>query len=306
MIRRRFYILFVLCFAVIGSFGQQSASFPVDHHNDQSPYYCRVVGLPTAWGFDNAPGEIERNSVVFTPDGTSWTTLSFRNRAALPLEALALIMEYYDAQGKTIDAIPVVIGTVKGKKGFQIPFHPTGVFDWATPVLPGSDVSVGTEHDATRTAVCPASAKVTFFRARYSDGSVKMLSSPGWRLDPVPSFIPALPKAASADLKAPEELRVTLNISTAGQVTDISPESPAWIQSWIMQDWKFYPALLDGKPTESKLRVLFQIHAERTATFPEHEQELRPVKLVRIFPKLTEYRGWDVYYGMMQEYSTVQ
>jgi hypothetical protein len=61
---------------------------------------CRVDPIPASWGFSNPPGRIEENRVRLNEAGQITTTFYLRLRQPLPLDAVAMVIEFTDAQGQ--------------------------------------------------------------------------------------------------------------------------------------------------------------------------------------------------------------
>jgi hypothetical protein len=253
-----------------------------------SPYSCSIEQIPTSWAFDNAPGEIEQNNAVFGELGQTTIDFHFRNREPSAIQALMLVMEYADGQGRIIDQVPVS-AAVGDKPLDPSPNVLAPIHSWKRAVLPGASALMGADREGIRTGSCPVRARVTFARAQFTDGTVRTFSSPGWRVGPMPRAIPNLSETVPpVPADPPVSLRARVKISATGQLADIlsddqdQPKVLAWIKD-RMRDWSFRPALLNGEASDSEFDALFLIHAKGEINFHESEPLLAPVTLIQFF-----------------------
>lgn len=302
-----------------------------DRHADESrPYYCHVENLPTSWPFDNPPTAIEQHEVDFVETGHAGASFRLRNLGRASLEAVALIVEYLDERGHTIDEIPVAGASKTAAQRFHAPFavEPAWVYlkgvqegeHWESAVPPDGSVILAGSKDGIRTGNCPVAAKVTLLRLQLSDGAARTFSSPGWHLDPIPRRVPEVPTTfRPLSINRPFSLLARVKIIASGQVVDVVPDDSSnhgevlrWIRDFMKQEWRFHPALLAGTPVDSQLSVLFRFPADATLAFPEIEPMLSPVTLIQFFRKHdlypNNYTGSDlvVMYGQSEEGSVVE
>jgi len=302
-----------------------------DRHPVTSPdYYCHLDNLATSWAFDTSPAIIARHEVYYVQTGHASVSFQFRNVAPLKLEAVALILEYLDSQGQVIDEVPVagVSRTAAGRFRAPFPVEPTWVYlkgsqeaeHWESALAPGQSVLLAGSKDGTRTGNCPATAKVTFLRLQFANGTARTYSSAGWHLGPRPRRVPEVPTTfRPAPVTRPCALLARIKINASGDVVDLIPEGQntapdvlRWTRDLMMQEWKFHAALLQGKAVDSQLTVLFRFPLDATSPFPEVEPIPFPVTLIQFFRKHdlepNNYTGSDlvVTYGQMQEGSVLE
>src|ERR1700721_617118 len=98
---------------------------------------CVVDQVPTDWASDTPLAVIERHSVLFTEMGRVVPTFVFRNLQPMAVEAVALILDYRDKQGRTIDKVPIVASTERALKGFHAPFAAEEIQRGGNAVAPG-------------------------------------------------------------------------------------------------------------------------------------------------------------------------
>ena len=283
-----------------------------------SPYSCQAEQIPTSWAFDNPPGRIERNEIVFGELGRATLDFQFRNLESAPISALALVVEYADKTGQIIDRVPIASVSEHSTNPFSLPFAVQGAMRWKGALSPGESALMGGVTDGIRTGSCPNRARITFARAQFADGNVRSFSFPGWQIGPVPRLVPRLSQnVPSLPVDSPVSLLAKIKVSSSGQVVDVVSDSQenAKVLAWIrdrMRHWSFHPALLNGQPVDSDLTVLFLIHAKGMLRFPEIEPLLTPVTIVQffwshdIFPNEGDIDRWTVTYGLLQEGSIVE
>jgi hypothetical protein len=282
-------------------------------NTERSTYDCHIADLPTSWAFDDHPGVVVAHSAMFGELGQTAIDLHFRSTETSPIQSIALVLEYTDAGQETIDRVPI-FAAVKPAMA-KTPLNVLAPADaWRTALLPGDSATMSAVTNGIRTGHCPVRAQVTFASVQFTDGSVRIYSSPEWRLGPIPTLIPTLPEVIpDLPVEAPASLLAKLTINASGEVLDVAPAEPAdpklvdWIRSRMGPDWKFHPALLDGKPTDSELNVLFLIHAKGMTKFPETRPVLHPVTLIRFLwshdlsPQTSATDKLMVMYGFLQE-----
>jgi len=314
--------------------GDTSVEQESGQHNDgraRRAYYCHLQNLPTSWAFDSSPpAVISGHEVYFVETGHASASFQFRNIASLRLEAVALIFEYLDDQGQTIEEIPVAGVSRMAAGRFRVPFpvEPTWVYlkgaqegeHWGSALVPGASVSLAGSKDGTRTANCPVAAKVTFLRLQFTNGTARTYSSRDWHLGPAPRRVPEVPtKFRPPPVIRPYALLAEVKINASGDVVDLIPEDQdiapdvlQWTRDLMKQEWKFHPALLLGKAVDSQLMVLFRFPVDATSPFPEVKPLPFPVTLIRIFRKRdldpSNYTGNDlvVMYGQAEEGSVLE
>jgi hypothetical protein len=251
-----------------------------------TPYECRVSGIPTSWAFGNPPGTISQHSAIFGDSGQDSIDLQFRSEERKPISTLGLILEYEDARGEIIDRIPVIAGA--SSSPVSVPpnvLTPNGV--WKGVLTQGGSVTLTAIKNGVRTGRCPVRAKVTFAKIKFADGSTRTFSANHWRLDAVPTMIPTSPEStAELPIEPPVAMLAKVKINASGSVVSVVPEEAGnprladWIHARIAS-WRFHPALLDGKPVDSELSVLFLIYAKGMTSFPDINPVSQPVTLIR-------------------------
>ncbi len=309
MAPKRKVVCFLLCMAIGSLLAQDHNGSPNRH---LSPCDCRATNLETSGQTDISPVSIEHNNVTFTELGHSSLELKVRNRGPGRIEKLALLLEYVDAEGRLIDRVPVVAGVGPGTlKTPPSVLSPANV--WKSSLAIGDVVSMATVHDSIRTGYCPVRARITFAKIQFADGKVQKLSSPGWQLGPVPTVIPRLQEnVPDLPVEPPVSFIAKLKVSAAGSVLDVVPEESENLKlvDWVrdrMKNWKFHPALVNGRPSDSELTVLFRIHARGMLKFPETQPVLQPITLIQffwsrdLFPGIGAPDRWTVTYGLLRE-----
>jgi hypothetical protein len=199
---------------------------------------CRVDSIPTSWGFSNPPGSIEENHVHLNDVGRITTTFSLRIRQQLPLDAVAMVMEFTDAQGGEIASVPLAGANDKLEKSFHPPFPVQVQQHW---MISSTRPILGGTFDGALDNSCPAHAKVKFAIIRLADGTVQTFSSAGWHVGPMPEAIPMLP-ASYPDVQVTPPLTIVgeINIDRNGHVKRVDfedAEKNPHVLAWIKIRW---------------------------------------------------------------------
>ncbi len=285
-----------------------------DEKLDQDYTTCNANKIDTIWAVENHPLEIERHSLRMTEVGTSDIDFYARNLERSPIEAVALVMEYTDEQGRIIQRLPAVSATKEVGKTFHPPFAYERVTSpWITPIVTGESVRIQGVSNGVRAIACPSHARVTFVMVQFSDGTIKKLSAPGWQLEPTPFLIPFVPRFSPDVVKVPSSLLAEVRIDLSGHVVDVVSQDPhnradllIAIRDQMIRSWKFNPGLRDGEPSESEITVLFRIHTQRTLDFPETKPIPSPVTLVDFFPDDRNPGKLQIAYGRLFSGSSVE
>lgn len=318
-------LLLALAIALDGAQAQQPGKARVDEQSQTlvwerpkqqgpppDPYYCLVEPLPTSWGLENPPAEIEQNGFVSGDPGTSSGSFYLRNLGPASVQSLSVVMEYLSKDGAVIDRVPYAAVVKEEQQSFHPPFPVQLVYAWESALLPGESARIQGMKNGVRIAGCPAQARVTVLMIQYSNGAAQDLFMPGWRLGPVPRR-----KEASVDfppgvVTAPLALWAKLRISSEGRVQQVVVKDQGHaeglgelIKEMFMQKWEFHPSLLNGQPTDSELEVFIRFHAARSLSFPAEMDTLAPATLVDFFPDPPFPGRWSVTYGGLSGTSVV-
>jgi hypothetical protein len=285
------------------------ASGPLGTELRHNPaYICHVDGLLTLWAIDRPPGEIEDHTVTFDDVGTTTARVQFRNLTGGVISSVALVVEYLDKQGGIIDTVPMVGATRELIAEFRTPFPVQRLVGnpWAESVTEEASVQIDGVKDGVRTSVCPTSARITFVKIQWTDGTVQSFFARDWQVPPIPHNIPRVgngfPKLGAASASA---LLTRVRIDTTGHVTDVrvsgdeqSTKLFEWFDKWMRQSWTFHPAVYAGRRVDAELEILFRVHVPSSQDASENETTPTPVTLIQLLPKATQ-PGWLVYYGTL-------
>ena len=270
---------------------------------------CRVDPIPTSWGFSNPPGRIEENRVRLSDVGQITTTFYLRLHQRLPLDAVAMVIEFTDAKGQEIASVPIAGTNDKIETSFHPPFpaelHQHWSISSTRPLLAGT-------FDGALDNSCPTQAKVTFATIRLADGTLQTFSASGWHIGPMPHVIPMLPSSYPAvQVTPPLTIIGRISIDRNGHVKRVdfedaakNPEALAWIKNQIEQLWDFHPALLDGRPRESVMNVLFRFPADATMEIAQSDRPStmdQPLSVIQFFHSSEGSRKFLVTYGTLSE-----
>ena len=220
-----------------------------------------------------------------------------------------MVIEFADAKGQEIASVPIGGMNDKIEKSFQPPFPIELLEHWDTSSA--RTLLAGTFDGALDNA-CPTHAEVTFATIRLADGSRQTFSAAGWHIGPMPHVIPMLPPSyPGVQVAPPLTLLGEIRIDRIGHVkrvdfadADKNPEVVAWLRNQIEQLWDFHPALLDGRPQESVMKVLFRFPADATMEVPQSDRPStmdQPLSVIQFFHSPDGNRKFLVTYGTLQE-----
>ena len=289
---------------------------------------CDRKNVPTSLAWDSPSIRVEENHIRFEQLGQSAHTLVVRSLELKPIAAIALVVEYIGTGEAIVDEVPLRAGTTEALNTFRAPFavqggvvavsDVPGVSQWEQPVSPGSLVLIGGVKDGIRTSVCPARASITCMMVQFSDGSSRTYTSPGWKVGPLPQSIPRVSNSVPISISLPTSLGAKIKINAAGEILEmvVPPDRDQsvlfeWVRNYMKHSWKFYPALVDGKPVNSELPVLFCFHAHVTPDVFEREPTSTPVTMIHFYPRRELYPTDDspqqfaVAYGELGEDSSL-
>jgi hypothetical protein len=267
--------------------------------------------MPISWGTERRPVEIVRSDAAITELGTIWPAIDIRNTQASAITNLAFVIEYLDDKSqKTTTA--AVAATAEGYgKSLQVPFSVENVTVWKAPVEPGTTARVDGTFDGVRPLACPEAARITFAMARFKNGTIQQYAAEGWSVPALPRFVPELADSCPVAGENPIQIRAKIQYNAAGDVIGISgpiftrddPDKVAWIVAHMKQ-WKFHPALLDGRPQEGDVDVEFVLYGDPKPDLTGISLTT-PAALVVFFPKQAPRIGCFESFGMLQEGTTI-
>ena len=267
---------------------------------------CRAENLRTSWAVKGAPIGIREHKIAITATGTSYVDLVVQNPQPFPISAVALVIEYFDDQGTTIERIPIVAAAETEGEPFRVsfPFQPVSSLR-GLPIEPHGSTRIMGQSDGIITAICPAKAVVTFVSIQHPDGTTETRQSSGWQLGPTPRFIPFGSAFPSDSVKLPLSLVARVEINASGHVIDVLPvrkeqaDAATEIREQMKSSWRFNPAICEGKPVPAKLTVLFRLHLDATAPFPDDGQLREPVTLIDFYPDEKNAGKLEIAYGRL-------
>ena len=274
-------------------------------------YYCRIPEMPVSWGTPGHPVELVRSDAVFTELGTAIPGLHVRNTSELPITNLAFVVEYFDGQGHKATTAAIAAAAAGYEKSMRLPFSVENTESWKVPLKPGATGRVSGFYDSVRTTTCPEAGRVTFVIARFMNGSVQQYAADGWSVPPLPRLVPELTAPCPAVEKNPTQIRAKLRLAASGDVVGISAtaltkddaDRIAWITTQMKQ-WKFHPALLDGKPHEDELEVEFVLYGVTEPDFAAISLAT-PATLVVFSPRKNVGGGCVESFGFLGETTTI-
>jgi len=267
--------------------------------------------MPVSWGTPGQPVEIVRSGAVFNELGGAVSEVDVRNTSKHPISNLAFVVEYLDRQGHKTATAVIAAAAVGYEGSMQLPFPVENIEPWKAPLEPGATGHIGGFYDSVRAPTCPEAGLITFVVARFMNGTVQRYSAGGWSVPPLPRVVPYLTAPCPAVGKNPTQIRAKLRLTAGGDVTGVSgpaftegtPDQVGWIAAQMKQ-WKFHPALLDGKPHEYEIEVEFVLFGVPEPDFADISLA-SPATLIVFWPRKDLARGCSETFGFLSETTTI-
>ncbi|HLH10001.1 MAG TPA: hypothetical protein VKW78_22385 [Terriglobales bacterium] len=296
-------IVIACCLSIAGS-ASNPRSFR-DQMLEKGEVLCEGIAINYG-GISGFPGTLDHHQMKYLRDGTTIPVVEFRNAGASDVRGVALVLEYSNANGDPVSRIPMV-GSVAG--GITVPFPSQELQIWDQQTKVGENVLLAPSFMGGMMRTCPVKATLSYARVVYSDGHFLTFEKPGWRVDALPKLIPEVPKELARNVPLPFTTTVQVSIDRTGKVTDVvevptelmprenNSNAFRWAKSFLLDQWKFYPAVVDGNATESVLTYTVVAYSGAWTQIPEPEQD--DEYLIRLVQKQdgSDRGGILVYYG---------
>jgi|GEM_PF-4634118 len=232
---------------------------------------CQVSNLTVEMPKEFLPLRVISNSYIARDNSVGVLTLN--NGFPKPIQEIAMVIEYFDAQGKRIFATtfaatanPVISPTWFSE---NLPSQ-YSIVPWKTPVAAGANFSIGATSGLT-SSVCPAQARATLLHIAFQDGTRLDWSAPNWELPVQPEAIPGnfqidVPPPSSL----PAKFLVRVHVPPPDGALIPSPQirlltgrpSPFFNEMRDqMLTWRYWFELRGGKPVDGDVLLLIRVHA---------------------------------------------
>jgi len=272
---------------------------------------CQVSNLTVEMPKEFLPLRVVSNSYIARENSVALLTLN--NGFPKPIQEIAMVVEYLDAQGKRIFATTFaatanpLISPMWFSENLPSQYS---IVSWAASVAPRANFSIGATSGLT-SGVCPSQARATLLHIAFQDGANLDWSAPDWELPVQPEAIPGnfqidVPPPSSL----PAHFLVRVHVPAPNGALIPSPQiqllngrsSPFFDEMRDqMLTWRYWFELRDGKPVDGDLLLLIRVHAPDESA-NERSSRLAPADapetlgVVDVLPQKA-FGQWAIFYG---------
>ena len=277
----------------------------------EGPPLCQVKNITVEMPRGFLPLRVITNSYIAR--GNSVGVLTLNNGFPRPIQEIAIVLEYLDAQGKRIFATTFAASAnpLLSPMWFSsnLPSQ-YSIIPWTKPAASGATFSVGATSGLT-SAICPAQARATLLHVGFQNGTNLDWSAPDWELPVQPEEIPGnLQTDTTPPGPLPQKYLVRVHVPAPNGPLIPSPQiqllagKPSAFFDEIrdqMLVWRYWFELRGGKAVDGDVLLLLRVHVpgERPNEnlFPVTTSEVpQTLGIVDIVPQAT-YGQWAVFYG---------
>jgi len=272
---------------------------------------CQVSNITVEMPKEFLPLRVINNSYIARENSVAVLTLN--NGFPKPVQEIAMVVEYLDAQNKRIFATTFaasanpLIQPMWFSENLPSQYS---IIPWTKPVASGATFSVGATSGLT-SGVCPAQARATLLHVAFQDGANLDWSAPDWELPVQPKESPGNLQIDTAPLgPLPQNFLVRVHVPAPNGPLILSPRiqllagKPSEFFNQIrdqMLVWRYWFELRGGKTVDGDVLLLLRVHSpnERPGenVFPVTASEVpQTLGIVDIVPQAA-YGQWAVFYG---------
>ncbi|MHB8484265.1 MAG: hypothetical protein ACYDCM_00840 [Candidatus Acidiferrales bacterium] len=302
--------------ATLASVANAHASARQDHTQKEKarpagPPLCQVSNITVEMPKEFLPLRVISNSYIARENSVGVLTLN--NGFSKPIQEIAMVIEYLDAQGKRIFATTFaatanpLISPMWFSENLPSQYS---IVPWKTSVAPGAAFSIGATSGLT-SGVCPAQARATLLHIAFQDRANLDWSAPDWELPVQPEAIPGnLQIDVPSPSSLPAKFMVRVHVPAPNGALIPSPQirllsgqpSPFFNEMRDqMLTWRYWFELRGGKPVDGDVLLLIRVHAVNDRA-GENSLPLVPADasetlgVVDILPQ-SAFGQWAVFYG---------
>jgi hypothetical protein len=224
--------------------------------------YCKVSSLPL--DSSDALSAIRLSRTSFFGITREYSTASFELTSLSPvsIERAAVIVEYLDASDKVV--VRIAFYATSTDEGLHQPPFALPSPQHLDKVIGPSDRVILVGTNPLTSLVCPTKGRVIFERVWLSNGTQEGSSS-SVDLDVLPDVLPSYFDSTGCPLSSPLDVVAQFKIKPSGEASIVSVEGanrgqlPCLFRE--LRLWTFTPALRNGFPVESDVKVLIRLHS---------------------------------------------
>jgi len=272
---------------------------------------CQVSNITVEMPKEFLPVRIVSNSYIARENSVAVLTLN--NGFPKPIQEIAMVVEYLDAQGKRIFATTFaatanpLISPMWFSENLPSQYS---IVPWKTSVAPSANFSIGATSGLT-SGVCPAQARATLLHIAFQNGTSLDWSAPNWELPVQPESIPG---NFQIDVRPPSSLPAKFLVRVhvpapdgalipSAQIRLLSGRPDPFFDEMRdqMLTWRYWFELRDGKPVDGDLLLLIRVHAANDrangSSLPLTPTDaLETLGVVDVVPQKA-FGQWAVFYG---------
>jgi len=235
------------------------------------PPLCQVSNITVEMPKEFLPLRVISNSYIARENSVGVLTLN--NGFSKPIQEIAVVLEYFDAQGKRIFATTFaatanpLISPMWFSENLPSQYS---IVPWKTSVAPGANFSIGATSGLT-SGVCPAQARATLLHTTFQNGTNLDWSAPNWELPVQPE---AIPGNFQIDVPPPSSLPATFLVRVhvpapdgalipSPQIRLLGGQPTPFFNEMRdqMLTWRYWFELRGGKPVDGDVLLLIRVHA---------------------------------------------
>ncbi len=303
-------ILTTLFFALATS-SAHPQSLKIEKDSPAGPPLCQVKNVTVEMPKEFLPLRVISNSFIARENSVGLLTLN--NGFPQPIQEIAIVLEYLDAQGKRIFSTTFaatanpLISPIWFAENLPSQYS---IVQWKNSVASHATFSIGATSGLT-SGVCPAQARATLLHVAFQDGPGLDWSAPNWELPVQPEAIPGnLQIDVSPPSPLPAKYLVRVHVPAPDgalipsvQIRLLSGRPGPFFDELRdqMRYWRYWFQLRGGKPVDGDLLLLIRVHSPRERA-GDKRLRIAPAEarealgIVDVMPQT--YAGqWAVFYG---------
>lgn len=298
------FCLFILLSATLQSWTWRRGPYLPFPRDSES---CEVEGLRVDVPFERFPIRLGDARYLCLRHGGAFPQVRVTNSSTTPIVGLLFVLEYKSGSDETLGQISFAGAVDPAAQRNSWPIHPEYLdFQLSKPFLPGRTVQMN-GASMMQFHSCPSRAKLVFGTLTFAKGRQETWSYPGWAFGPVVDEFPGrLSRQIVPFTNLPAAISARVKLDERGEVIQITPTStgardPSSVRTvWnLLEGWSFFPAVRDGKPTESTLSIAFQFLPDPQLQIPvDHSGLEQSWILVRAIHDQSDPDSWLLSSGL--------
>ncbi|MGH7744944.1 MAG: hypothetical protein ACREQ5_09090 [Candidatus Dormibacteria bacterium] len=304
-------LIAALVFSATGRASAYSQRTQKEKDHPAAPPLCLVNNVTVEMPKEFLPLRVAGNSYIARENSVGVLTLN--NGFPQPIQEIAIVLEYLDAQGKQIFAttFAAIANPLISPMWFSdnLPSQ-YSIVQWKTPVATRATFSIGATSGLT-SAVCPAQARATLLHIAFQNGKILDWSAPDWQLPVQPEEIPGnLQIDTPPPASLPQTFLVRVHVPASNgplipsaQIQLLNGKPGPFFDEIRnqMRNWRYWSELRGGKSVDGDVLLLIRVHSTGEPSggniFRITPAEVsRTLGIVDLVPQAASGQ-WAVFYG---------